>query len=300
MKKKLVTIMAAGVAALSMVACGAEEAEETAAPVQEEATEDVEVAEEPEATAPAEDAGGFDEYVAGLTSLKGTSFTMNGIYMDSYGMLADIQGESGNLCYMYENDNQNLITADYTNDDNTLTFTSYALSDGGELEEVSTVSISDFIEFNDSLDARIALVDFSNGKHSIMVESNSCAYTYADGVKYNIRLVEIGADGTLDMYYDEGLAGSGDEDITSVIRASFNEATGSDYTKEIFEDAFYNCNLLEVQEGWPVQATVSFKSYSGELADQDDWDGASEIASKIYEIMEGNLESVEWGKGSFE
>ena len=73
-----------------------------------------------------------------------------------------------------------------------------------------------------------------------------------------------------------------DEDITSEIRSSFNSAAGTSYDQDTMEDAFYNGNLLIKQENKPVLASLTFKSDSGKLADDEDWEGANEITSKVY------------------
>ena len=51
------------------------------------------------------------------------------------------------------------------------------------------------------------------------------------------------------------------------------------------------------QEGKPVHAKIEFKSDSAKLADSGDWDGASAIASKIYENMGTEGENIHWGEG---
>ncbi len=308
MKNKIITMTMVGIMAFSLMACGVQQdvanSDNLSETVQEDAEDDAaaseETVEEKEEAPEIDSAAILEEYANGLSQIVGTTFKMSGSYSEDDGIISTIDGESGNVLYIYENDNQNLITGDYSSNDNTFTFTSYGVSDAGEIEELSKVSIDNFIEFNDSLEALITKTTFYNEKNSIMVESNSMAYTYADGVKYDIRLIEICEDGTLDMYYDDGVAGSGDEDITSMVRESFNEATGCDFSKDIFEDAFYNGNLLIKQENDPILANVSFKSESAKVADTGDWNSAGEIASAIYNVVDGTEESVYWGEGKFE
>ncbi|MCR5416061.1 MAG: hypothetical protein K6E79_04620 [Pseudobutyrivibrio sp.] len=298
MKKKVLATFVASAAAFCLVACGGAtepEAPEAETQVEEAPAEDV--AEEP-AKEEADTSAVLEEYAKGLTSVAGTSFKLSGKYDETDGIVGSIQGQSGNLCYMLENDDNNLVTIDYTSDNNTLTVSSFGVNDDGEVEEISRLDIDNFIEFNDKIDIAITQTYFTNDKETIMIESNGLAYTYADGVKYNIRLIEVCDDGFLDLYFDDGLAGSGDEDITKTIREGFNLATGCDFSKDTFEDAFYNRNLLIKQENDTVLAGVSFVSETAKLADNGDWDGVNEIVPGMYDVVGGVADEVYWGEGT--
>jgi hypothetical protein len=178
-------------------------------------------------------------------------------------------------------------------------YQSFVINEAKEVEGYSQVVVNDLIEFCDDNRILFSEITPEMNKNVIMIESRSLAYTYADGVKYRLVLVDISDDGTLSVSYDDSLAGSGDEDITSMLRQGFNEATGRNYDKDTFEDAFYRDNLLIEQEGNPVHASITFKSESSKLADNDDWDGANENANRLYELATTPGEPVYWGEGKF-
>ena len=295
MRKKLV------VSLLSM-GCGVNSGDEQ--PVSGTQVEDTPKAEEPkvEEETPTDNGIIFQEYTAGLKDIAGSSFKMNAVYEEEDGYASfgpSIEGESGNLCWIYGADNKFLITVDYESTTNKLSVNSLKVSADGKVEVADTESFDEFIFFDDDLDVLMSEITLPNGKDTLMIESRGLAYSYADGVSYGIKLIQIGEDGSLDTYYDDGLAGSGDEDITSEIRSSFNSAAGTSYDQDTMEDAFYNGNLLIKQENKPVLASLTFKSDSGKLADDEDWEGANEITSKVYALMDSKSGQVYWGEGEF-
>ena len=305
MKKKYLVGLFAAVLSVSLTACANKEAENAEVNVQkpqEEVVEDTtnEVVQEDKAELSEEEKSAIlEDYLDSLTKLEGSTFSMNLGYKDGTGLYDVIDGPSGTLYWTYSLNTDNLVTADYDSANNTLTFNSVAVTEEGETEVVSSVEVEQFIGPSDDTTILFSGLDTTAGQNLIMVENRGIGYTYADGVDYSLALVEIADDGTLNKIYDEGLVGSGDEDITSGIRAGFNKAIGKNYSQGTFEDAFYNGNLLISQEGMPIHAKIEFKSDSGKLADAGDWDGASAIASKIYDNMGGDVSPIYWGQGSF-
>ncbi len=239
----------------------------------------------------------FDEYISSMESITGSVYAVGAKYTNEE-IVIDVESDNGNIGYTYANDGMNLITMDYSGDNNTLTIKSLAI-DNGEVKEVGEATIEDFIMFCDSCEMRLSQMEFANGKDSIVIETHGIAYTYGDGAHYDINLIEIQDDGSLEAYYDEYLEGSGDEDITSELRASFNDATSSDYTQEEFEAAFYSSDLLAEQTSTPILASVSFTSAAAKFADEGDWDSANQIVSEIYGSEDGTGDYVLWGSGEF-
>ena len=300
MKNKILSTVIIVAMGLSLVACGnAESTTESSKPEIETATENTPEKESAAELSDEEKSAKFTDYTDSLKKLTGTNFKMSTTYSEENGFDAVIDGESGTLLWEYPLNADCLITADYNSSTNSLTFNSHALNSQGELDTISTVSLDNFIAFTDDCKILFSGLSLTTEREAIMVESRGLAYTYADGVDYRITLIEVGADGTLDVIYEDGLCGSGDEDITADIRKSFNEALDSNYSKDEFEDSFYNGNLIIEQENKPVWAKITFKSDTAKLADTGDWDSVNEVTSKLYELSSTNGEPLYWGEGQF-
>lgn len=297
MKKKLVALLL--VVACMNMACGKQEQEEISNTVEEPAVDEAEI-EETDSVEITDDerVEVFSSYIDGLLKLADTSFTMDGKCISS-GLEEDINGESGILYWQYPLINDNLITTEYDSKSNCLTFKSLDVNSEKEIEVVSEITLEDFIGFSDSLDILFSEVAPDPERDLIMVESRGTAYTYADGVTYSITLIEIKEDGTLETIYEDSLSGSGDEDITSGIRSGFNEVMGQEYSKDEFEDIFYNGELFIRQEMKPIHAEITFTSDAAKLADRGDWEGASAISAKMYGTDGTDGEEVYWGEGQF-
>lgn len=298
MKKNFLAVMMLAVMAFSMISCG--KTEET--PVAEEPAETkVEKTEEPEATPTEltddERATVFTDYVDGLTKLGGTTFKMNGNNDLDKGFYPTFEGGTGTLYWIYQGDK--LITADFDSSTNKITFNTLAATPDKATEVTSTVSIDDFIPFNDTCKILFSMLDLTTGKTVIMIESRCTAYTYADGVNYHIYCISVADDGSLSLDFDEGLAGSGDDDITSEIRRSYNQYMGSNYDKDTFDDVFYNGNLLLEQENKPIHATINFQSETSKLADAGDWDSVNGVTEQLYGDGSSSTGPVSWGTGEF-
>ncbi|WP_026653123.1 hypothetical protein [Butyrivibrio proteoclasticus] len=241
----------------------------------------------------------FTNYVSSdaYVSAYGTDFTLNAYFNEKGNLFTSVDGQSGSIAGIFANGDENYIIFNFNAEKNALEIKLLGIDDNYEVEVVDTVEIEEFIKFADESQVLIAETnDFANGKDTIIIETRSSAYTFGDGVDYELSLVEICEDGTLDYYYNDRTAGSGDEDITSLLRASFNEATGEDFTQEQFEDAFYHGELLINQLSLGVMTQSHFKSYAAEYAEEGDWDSVNEIVSKLYdEADESN--PFEWGTG---
>ena len=241
----------------------------------------------------------LSDYTAGIEKLADKNFDMKAGYKASEGLYDEIDGPSGILYWQYPLNTDILVTAKYDSEKNALTFESIDVDDNGETVVTSDVTLTDFLGISDDTKVLFSGLDTTAGQNLIMVEYRDVAYTYADGVTYNITLIQIGDDGSLTKVFDDGICGSGDEDITATLRAGFNKAVNKDYSKDTFEDAFYNGNLLIEQENMPVAASIEFKSESAKLADKGDWEGASGISSKLYENPDADVEPFDWGTGKF-
>ncbi|SDB45298.1 hypothetical protein SAMN02910298_02269 [Pseudobutyrivibrio sp. YE44] len=303
MKKKILTLFIISSLAAGMVACGGKEAEqEPESPVVENTTQ----SETPEAETESTDelsaddkAAAFKDYTDGLNKIGGKNFKVYAGLDKDNGICSTVETEDGVLYWQYANDNNNLVTVEYASGNNNLNINSWDVSAEGKVEIVSSINIEEFIPISDDLTILFSGLSLSDKKDVMMIESRGLAYSYADGVDYNITLIEIKEDGSLDKFFDEGVAGSGDEDITSGVREKFNKTTGSEYSQDTFEDIFYNGKLFIEQENKPILASIKFKSESGKLADNGDWDGANEITSKIYALMDTPGDPVYWGEGQF-
>lgn len=305
MKKRAVAIVLSMMVAAGAVAC-ANQTSETA-------TEEVNVAKKAESDTQVdvqndevtkqltdeEKAQVLADYTKSLEKLGDKTFDMNVGYKVNDGLYGKIDGPIGALYWQYALNTDNLVVAKYDGTKNALSFESVTVDENGETKILSDVVLSDYLRLSDEMKVLFSSLETASGQNLIMVEYRDLAYTYADGVTYNITLIQIGDDGSLIKVFDDGICGSGDEDITATLRAGFNKAVNKDYAKDTFEDAFYNGNLLIEQENMPVYATIQFKSESGKLADDGDWEGASGIASKLYENMDSDVAPFYWGKGKF-
>ena len=307
MNRMVLLALMAGIS-LCFTACAGTSKEEastepaTEATVEETQAEATEEAEEPseDEKEPADTEAVFTEYINSLNKLGGTTFKMNGNYDQTAGLYAVIESESGVLYWQYNTVNDGLTTVNYDGASNTLEVDSLSVDENGNVVVTDSVTISDFIGFDDEHKILFSGLSLPDRQDVMMIESREKGYTFADGISYHLTYIEVCEDGSLDMFYNDGLAGSGDEDITYDLRTSYNEEFGSEYTQEEFEDIFYNGNMIIEQENMPVYATITFKSDSGAIADTGDWDAAGEIASKLYDSMEDPNETVYWGEGKFE
>ena len=310
MKRKMVSLFLTVAMAISLTACGgneeptevindaAAESEDTEDATENEVVEEVSSETDGELSSE-EKSKILEEYREGLTQLDGATFDMNAKYSDESGIEATITGESGLLYWQYSLKCDNLITTEYDSKGNTLTYKSLDVDDSGQIEVTSEITLEDAIPLSDDLKILFSGVSIDMDKRSnvIMIESRSDAYTYADGVSYRIVLINIDDDGNLEKIYDDSLAGSGDDDITATLRAGFNSVMGHEYSQNDFEDMFYNGNLFIEAERKPIHARIEFQSEGAKLADAGDWDGANQIASKLYGF-DGDPEEVYWGQGS--
>ena len=305
MKKKTIAILLSMMVASNVVACGEADTKQ----VSEEnaqvttATSEAEDNSADEATTeqlPEEERNQIlSDYTAGIEKLADKNFDMKAGYKAAEGLYDEIDGPSGILYWQYPLNTDNLVTAKFDSEKNALTFESVDVNENGEAVVTSDVTLTDFLGISDDTKVLFSGLDTTSGQNLIMVEYRDVAYTYADGVTYNITLIQIGDDGSLTKVFDDGICGSGDEDITATLRAGFNKAVNKDYSKDTFEDAFYNGNLLIEQENMPVAASIEFKSESAKLADDGDWEGASGISSKLYENPDADVEPFYWGTGKF-
>ena len=305
MKRRTIAILLSMMVASNVVACGEtdtkqvteENTQVTAAPTE---AEDNSKDETPAGQLTEEERNQIlSDYTAGIEKLADKNFDMKAGYKASEGLYDEIDGPSGILYWQYPLITDILVTAKYDSEKNALTFESVDVNENGEAVVTSDVTLTDFLGISDDTKVIFSGLDTTAGQNLIMVEYRDVAYTYADGVTYNITLIQIGDDGSLTKVFDDGICGSGDEDITATLRAGFNKAVNKDYSKDTFEDAFYNGNLLIEQENMPVAASIEFKSESAKLADDGDWEGASGIASKLYENMDSDVAPFYWGTGKF-
>lgn len=299
MKKKSITLLLA--IGLSVISFGCGKESESLEPVEDNNNQQVEQQESEDNATNESDSetntATLDTYINGVNQLSGKEFSVNAVYKD--GIQADVDSESGTIYWEDVENTDNLVVCDYDGENNKLIFNSLAATDNGEIDTTSSVEINDFIPFCDELRVVISSKNLPSGKNIIMVESWGAAYTFADGVRYEISLIEVADNGDLDLFYQDRLSGSGDEDITSELRPGFNKAFESDYSADEFNDTFYTGNLVADKEKLPIEAEITFKSDSSYLADAGDWDGANEIASQIYDSDDINSINVYWGKGKF-
>ena len=299
MKKKSITLLLA--IGLSVISFGCGKESESLEPVEDNNNQQVEQQESEDNATNESDSetntATLDTYINGVNQLSGKEFSVNAVYKD--GIQADVDSESGTIYWEGVENTDNLVVCDYDGENNKLIFNSMAATDNGEIDTTSSVEINDFIPFCDELRVVISSKNLPSGKNIIMVESWGAAYTFADGVRYEISLIEVADNGDLDLFYQDRLSGSGDEDITSELRPGFNKAFESDYSADEFNDTFYTGNLVADKEKLPIEAEITFKSDSSYLADAGDWDGANEIASQIYDSDDINSINVYWGIGKF-
>ena len=299
MKKKSITLLLA--IGLSVISFGCGKESESLEPVEDNNNQQVEQEESEDNATNESDSetntATLDTYINGVNQLSGKEFSVNAVYKD--GIQAAVDSESGTIYWEGVENTDNLVVCDYDGENNKLIFNSMAATDNGEIDTTSSVEINDFIPFCDELRVVISSKNLPSGKNIIMVESWGAAYTFADGVRYEISLIEVADNGDLDLFYQDRLSGSGDEDITSELRPGFNKAFESDYSADEFNDTFYTGNLVADKEKLPIEAEITFKSDSSYLADAGDWDGANEIASQIYDSDDINSINVYWGIGKF-
>ncbi len=305
MKKRTVTFLLSMMVAASVVACGETDTKQTSTEESQVVTEETETNNDAtietatEQLTDEEKGQILADYPTGLEKLADKTFDIKAGYKASEGLYDKIDGPSGTLYWQYSLNTDNLVVAKYDSDENALTFESIGVDEAGKAVVTSDVVLEDFLGISDDTKVLFSGLNTTSGQNLIMVEYRDVAYTYADGVTYNIALIQIGDDGSLTKIFDDGLCGSGDEDITADLRAGFNKAIARDYSKDTFEDAFYNGNLLIEQENMPVAASIEFKSESAKLADDGDWEGASGISSKLYENPDADVEPFYWGTGKF-
>ena len=299
-KKLLITVMALAMT-LSFAACSEKKAEND--------TVSSEQTESPEQSAKEEDKKDDTKSTTGQTSLKdfskgfdmlsGEEFEVLASYAEGEGITTSVKGRNGSVGCFLTNGDATLVTIDYENDTNELYIASYGLDEKGEVEGISVLSLDDAIFMSDNARVCAGTVSFLDITNALMIEFRGDAYTYADGITYRIALIEISEDGHLSLVMDKGLAGSGDEDITSDLRAEFNGATGFGVSQREMEVAFYYGNLLLTQYDATIVAGYHYQSEAAKFSDAGDWDKASENATKLYDLSSGD-EVITWAVGTFE
>ena len=294
MKKRLLILTMAFALILSAVGCSKKQAE----PDVTEQTEEKEK-ETKEDTKSTKGQTSLQEFAKGFDCLSGETFELTATYSENDGITSKVKGRNGTVGYFLTNGDATLVTIDYENDTNELYIASYGLDANGEVEGISVVSLNDAIFMSDNARVCAGTLSFLDINNALMIEYRGNAYTYADGVTYRIVLIEISEDGQLSVAMDNGLSGSGDEDITADIRDEFNSTTGFGVSQDEMEDAFYYGNLLLTQYDATIVAGYNYQSEASKLADADNWDGASEIASKLYGLSEGDA-GISWATGTFE
>lgn len=293
MKKKLLIITLAVAMVFSAVACS-KKTDTVKEEVKQEKKE--EKNEESKSTA---GQTSLNDFAKGFDSLSGENFEVLASYSDNEGITTSVNGRNGTVGYFLTNGDATLVTIDYENDTNELYVASYGLDASGEVEGISVISLNDAIFMSDNARVCAGTLSFLDINNALMIEYRGNAYTYADGVTYRIVLIEISEDGQLSVAMDNGLSGSGDEDITSDLRAEFNSMTGFGVSQQEMEDAFYYGNLLLTQYDATIVAGYNYQSESAKYADAGDWDKADEITSKLYQLSEGDA-GVSWATGTFE
>ena len=294
MKKRLLILTMAFALILSAVGCSKKQAE----PDVTEQTEEKEK-ETKEDTKSTKGQTSLQEFAKGFDCLSGETFELTASYSENEGITSSVNGRNGTVGYFLTNGDATLVTIDYENDTNELYIASYGLDANGEVEGISVVSLNDAIFMSDNARVCAGTLSFLDITNALMIEFRGNAYTYADGVTYRIVLIEITEDGHLVTAMDKGLAGSGDEDITSDLRTEFNGMTGFGVSQQEMEDAFYYGNLLLTQYDATIVAGYNYQSESAKYADAGDWDKADEITSKLYQLSEGDA-GVSWATGTFE
>ena len=294
MKKRLLILTMAFALILSAVGCSKKQAE----PDVTEQTEEKEK-ETKEDTKSTKGQTSLQEFAKGFDCLSGETFELTASYSENEGITSSVNGRNGTVGYFLTNGDATLVTIDYENDTNELYVASYGLDANGEIEGLSVVSLDNAIFMSDNARVCAGTLSFLDITNALMIEFRGNAYTYADGVTYRIVLIEITEDGHLVTAMDKGLAGSGDEDITSDLRTEFNGMTGFGVSQQEMEDAFYYGNLLLTQYDATIVAGYNYQSESAKYADAGDWDKADEITSKLYQLSEGDA-GVSWATGTFE
>ncbi len=294
MKKRLLILTMAFALILSAVGCSKKQEE----PDVTEQTEEKEQ-ETKEDTKSTKGQTSLQEFAKGFDCLSGETFELTASYSENEGITSSVNGRNGTVGYFLTNGDATLVTIDYENDTNELYVASYGLDANGEIEGLSVVSFDNAIFMSDNARVCAGTLSFLDITNALMIEFRGNAYTYADGVTYRIVLIEITEDGHLVTAMDKGLAGSGDEDITSDLRTEFNGMTGFGVSQQEMEDAFYYGNLLLTQYDATIVAGYNYQSESAKYADAGDWDKADEITSKLYQLSEGDA-GVSWATGTFE
>ncbi len=240
----------------------------------------------------------LQDFAKGFSSINGETFTVNAGCSENTGIEISAESKSGMIGSFMTNGDSTLITVDYENDKNALVISSYVLNASGVVEEKGSVTFEDAIFMSDNARVCVSNLSFLDINNAIMVEARGDAYTYADGITYRICLIEVGDDGSLHEQMNSGLAGSGDEDITSDIREEFNQATGFGISQPEIEAASYYRNLLTTPNAATILASYSYQSEAAKYADSSAWDKASEIGSQLYNLTEG--ETITWATGVFD
>lgn len=236
------------------------------------------------------------DYTDDLNMLNDKTFSMDIEYVNK-GYQGSTQPviDSEDGCLYWELIDNCLVTAMYEADSNTLTLTTSTIDDSGNIESVSFYTLNDFLTVADEINITISNLNINN-KNIIMIESRSIVYTYADGVEYGIELIELSDDGTLTHIFSDKIAGSGSEDITQTIREGFNKTTSLNCSKDEFEDAFYDGNMLSDNLNCSKKACVEFISNAAKT-----YNTTNDI-NILYETQRklSSFDPIEgWGEGSF-
>lgn len=235
-------------------------------------------------------------YTDDLNMLNDKTFSMDIEYVNKGNQMKTqpvIDSEDG--CLYWELIDNCLVTAMYEADSNTLTLTTSTIDDSGNIESASFYTLDDLLTVSDETNIIISNLNI-NSKNIIMIESRSIVYTYADGVEYGIKLIELSDDGTLTIIFSDKIAGSGSEDITKTIRDSFNKATSLNCSKDEFEDAFYDGDMLSDNLECSKKACVEFISNAAKTYN------TTKDVNILYETQKklSSFDTIEdWGEGSF-
>ena len=235
-------------------------------------------------------------YTDNLTMLNDKTFSMDIDYVNKGNQMKTqpvIDSEDG--CLYWELIDNCLVTAMYEADSNTLMLTTSTIDDSGNIESASYYTLDDLLTVSDETNIIISNLNIKS-KNIIMIESRSIVYTYADGVEYGIELIELSDDGTLTRIFSNKLAGSGSEDITKTIREGFNKATSLNCSKDDFEYAFYDGDMLSDYLDCSKKACVEFISNAAKTYN------TTKDVKILYETQEklSTFNPIEdWGEGSF-
>ena len=305
MKKKLVAMVLSMALVASFTACGKKDDNTTNnASVATSVTEEIVSGSETAGSIADEvnsdniSADGYitsiDDYIAELSMLVGSDFTVNCGFYEETGLYPSLDAEGGIIFAVRPDYVDNAVTVGFGGSENEVYFNSVRYKDH-DIEDCGSLTLENLMPLSDNCKILFTTLELNDGCQAIMVEERGVAYSFADGIDYRIYIVKIEKDGSLNLICDTSLEGSGDEDITEQMRNDFNNALNTTYSQDYFEDMFYEGNMYIEKENKEVLATITFKSYPSEFADKEDWDSVNDYNDKIYNL--GEDETIYWGEG---